>query len=47
VVSIAFVACGWTTSSICQSIFDVARWPSTVFRGVLSVIFTFVLPLRS
>jgi ABC-2 type transport system permease protein len=28
-----------------QSIFDVARWPSTVFRGVLSVIFTFVLPL--
>jgi ABC-2 type transport system permease protein len=28
-----------------QSIFDVARWPSTVFRGVLSLIFTFLIPL--
>src|SRR5215218_3287419 len=27
------------------SIFDAARWPSSVFRGVLSVIFTFVIPL--
>jgi ABC-2 type transport system permease protein len=28
-----------------QSIFDVARWPSSVFRGPLSVLFTYVLPL--
>jgi ABC-2 type transport system permease protein len=27
------------------SIFDAARWPSTVFPGVLRFIFTFVLPL--
>lgn len=27
------------------AIFDAARWPSTVYRGVLSVIFTFVIPL--
>ena len=27
------------------SIFDAARWPSSVFRGVLHVIFTFVIPL--
>src|SRR5207237_8223296 len=28
-----------------QSVFDVARWPSTVFRGALAVIFTYLLPL--
>jgi len=28
-----------------SSIFDAARWPSSVFRGVLSFIFTFVIPL--
>ena len=28
-----------------QSIFDVARWPSSVFRGALAAIFTFVVPL--
>jgi len=28
-----------------SSIFDAARWPASVFRGVLSVIFTFVIPL--
>ena len=28
-----------------QSIFDVARWPSSVFRGALAAIFTFVIPL--
>ena len=28
-----------------SSIFDAARWPSSVFRGVLSVVFTFVIPL--
>lgn len=27
------------------AVFDAARWPSTVYRGVLSVIFTFVIPL--
>ena len=27
------------------SIFDAARWPSTVFRGVLAFVFTFVIPL--
>jgi ABC-2 type transport system permease protein len=46
VVSIAFVAVRVDNLLyLFQSIFDVARWPSTVFRGVLSVIFTFVLPL--
>ncbi len=28
-----------------SSIFDAARWPSSVFRGLLSIIFTFVIPL--
>lgn len=27
------------------SIYDAARWPSTVFRGVLAFVFTFVIPL--
>jgi ABC-2 type transport system permease protein len=27
------------------AIFDAARWPSSVFRGVLRAIFTFVIPL--
>lgn len=27
------------------SIFDAARWPSSVFRGALKLIFTFVVPL--
>jgi ABC-2 type transport system permease protein len=27
------------------SIFDAARWPSSVFRGFLSILFTFVIPL--
>ena len=27
------------------SIFDAARWPSTVFRGALHLVFTFVIPL--
>ena len=29
----------------CTCIFDVARWPSNVFRGVLAILFTYVLPL--
>lgn len=28
-----------------NSIFDAARWPSSVFRGVLSFVLTFVIPL--
>lgn len=28
-----------------SSIFDAARWPSSVFRGALAVVFTFVIPL--
>ncbi len=27
------------------SIFDAARWPSSVFRGALAVVFTYVIPL--
>jgi ABC-2 type transport system permease protein len=32
-------------SYLFTSIFDAARWPSSVFRGLLSVVFTFVIPL--
>ena len=28
-----------------SSIFDAARWPATVFRGALHLVFTFVIPL--
>jgi ABC-2 type transport system permease protein len=28
-----------------QSIFDAARWPATIFRGVFRFLFTFVIPL--
>ena len=28
-----------------NSIFDAARWPASVFRGVWRVLFTFVMPL--
>ncbi len=28
-----------------DSIFDAARWPSSVFRGILRFIFTFIVPL--
>ena len=28
-----------------SSIFDAARWPASIFRGVLSLMFTFVIPL--
>jgi len=27
------------------AIFDAARWPSSVFRGVIGFVFTFVIPL--
>ncbi len=32
-------------TSLFSSIFDAARWPSTVFKGALRFIFTFVIPL--
>jgi ABC-2 type transport system permease protein len=28
-----------------NAIFDAARWPSTIFRGVARIVFTFVIPL--
>ena len=46
VVSIAFVAVRVDNLLyLFQSTFDVARWPSSVFRGTLAMIFTYVLPL--
>lgn len=46
VVSIAFIAVRVDNLLyLFQSVFDVARWPSSVFRGALSLLFTFVLPL--
>jgi ABC-2 type transport system permease protein len=27
------------------SIFDAARWPSSIFKGALRLVFTFVIPL--
>lgn len=46
VVSIAFVAVRVDNLLyLFQSVFDVARWPSSVFRGFLAMVFTFVLPL--
>jgi len=46
VVSIAFFAVRVDNLLyLFHSIFDVARWPVSVFRGALAVIFTYVLPL--
>jgi ABC-2 type transport system permease protein len=46
VVSIAFVAVRVDNLLyLFQSVFDVARWPSTIFRGARAVVFTYVLPL--
>ncbi len=46
VVSIAFFAVRVDNLLyLFQSVFDVARWPSTIFRGFLAVLFTYVLPL--
>jgi ABC-2 type transport system permease protein len=46
VLSLAFVFVRVDNLSfLLSSVFDAARWPSSVFRGVLSVIFTFVVPL--
>jgi ABC-2 type transport system permease protein len=32
-------------SYLMTSVFDAARWPSTIFRGSLHIVFTFVIPL--
>ena len=46
VVSIAFFAVRVDNLLyLFQSIFDVARWPVSVFRGGLAVLFTYVIPL--
>jgi ABC-2 type transport system permease protein len=46
VVSLAFhVVKIDNLSHLIVSTFDAARWPSSVFRGALSVLFTFVVPL--
>jgi ABC-2 type transport system permease protein len=46
VVSIAFVAVRVDNLMfLFQSIFDAARWPSSVFRGLFAIVFTYVLPL--
>src|SRR5205823_912658 len=46
VVAIAFIAVRVDNLLyLFQSVFDVARWPSTIFRGALAVVFTYVLPL--
>lgn len=46
VVSIAFFAVRVDNLLyLFQSIFDVARWPVSIFRGALAIIFTYFLPL--
>ncbi|WP_373048836.1 ABC transporter permease [Vulgatibacter sp.] len=46
VVSLAFFVVKIDNLSyLFASIYDAARWPSSVFRGVLSFVFTFVIPL--
>lgn len=46
VVSIAFIAVRVDNLLyLFQSVFDVARWPSSVFRGALAMVFTYILPL--
>ncbi len=46
VVSLAFfVVKVDNLSYLFSSIYDAARWPSSVFRGVLAFVFTFVIPL--
>jgi ABC-2 type transport system permease protein len=46
VVAVAFVAVRVDNLMfLFQSIFDAARWPSTIFRGFFAIFFTFILPL--
>ncbi|HEY2732459.1 MAG TPA: ABC-2 family transporter protein [Polyangiales bacterium] len=46
VISLAFrVVKVDNLSHLFESLFEAARWPSSLFRGALSIIFTFVVPL--
>ena len=46
VVSLAFVVVKVDNLSyLFASIYDAARWPASMYRGVLSFVFTFVIPL--
>lgn len=46
VVSLAFYVVKIDNLSyLFASIYDAARWPASVYRGVLSIVFTFVIPL--
>ncbi|MBE2251404.1 MAG: ABC-2 family transporter protein [Myxococcus sp.] len=46
IVSVSFYAVKVDNlSTLFTSIFDAARWPASVFRGVFRLIFTFVIPL--
>jgi ABC-2 type transport system permease protein len=46
VVSIAFFAVRVDNLLyLFQSVFDIARWPTSIFRGGLAIVFTYVLPL--
>ncbi|MBL8933270.1 MAG: ABC-2 family transporter protein [Archangium sp.] len=46
IVSVSFYAVKVDNlSSLFTSIFDAARWPASVFRGVFRIVFTFVIPL--
>jgi len=45
-VSVAFYAVRVDNLTfLLSSVFDAARWPGSVFRGAMRVVFTFVLPL--
>ncbi len=46
VMSLAFVVVKVDNLTyLFSSLFDAARWPASVYRGALAVVFTFVLPL--
>lgn len=46
IVSVSFYAVKVDNlSNLFTSIFDAARWPASVFRGVFRIVFTFVIPL--
>jgi ABC-2 type transport system permease protein len=46
VVSLAFVVVKVDNLTfLFASVYDAARWPASVFRGVLAFVFTFVIPL--
>lgn len=46
VMSLAFVFVKIDNLSfLFSSVFDAARWPSTIYRGTVAFVFTFVLPL--